>query len=50
MAFLNRTEIFGIDIKVVDLTGFCNLKQLFIDVAPDAVIHAAAAATQLIYT
>ena len=28
----------------MDLTDFYNLKQLFIDVEPDAVIHAAAAA------
>lgn len=43
-AFSNPAEISGTNIKVVDLTDFCKLKQLFIDVAPDAVIHAAAAA------
>ncbi len=44
VAFSNPIEIPGINMKVVDLTDFINLKQLFIDVAPDAVIHAAAAA------
>ncbi len=34
----------GISIKVLDLTDYYDLKQLFVDVAPDAVIHAAAAA------
>ncbi len=44
VAFSNPIEISGINIKVVDLTDYFNLKQLFVDVAPDAVIHAAAAA------
>ena len=44
VAFSNPIEISGINTKVVDLTDYYNLKQLFIDVAPDAVIHAAAAA------
>jgi len=44
VAFSNSIEISNINIKVVDLTDCYNLKQLFIDVAPDAVIHAAAAA------
>ncbi len=44
VAFSNPIEIPGINIKVVDLTDFYNLKQLLIDVAPYAVIHAAAAA------
>jgi dTDP-4-dehydrorhamnose reductase len=44
VAFSNPIEISGTNIKVVDLTDYYNLKQLFIDVAPDAVIHAAAAA------
>jgi len=44
VAFSNPLEVSGVDIKVVDLTDFYNLKQLFIDVVPDAVIHAAAAA------
>ena len=44
VAFSNPIEIPGISIKIVDLTDFYILKQLFIDVVPDAVIHAAAAA------
>jgi len=44
VAFSNPIKITGIRCRVVDLTDYCNLKQLFIDVAPDAVIHAAAAA------
>ncbi len=44
VAFSNPIEISGINLKVVDLTNYYNLKQLFVDVAPDAVIHAAAAA------
>lgn len=44
VAFSNQIEISGISIKVVDLRDYYNLKQLFIDVVPDAVIHAAAAA------
>ncbi len=44
VAFSNPLEVSGVNIKVVDLTDFYNLKQLFIEVAPDAVIHAAAAA------
>ncbi len=44
VAFLNPMEIPGISIKIVDLTNFYNLKQVFLDVNPDAVIHAAAAA------
>ncbi len=44
VAFTNPLEVSGVNVKVVDLTDFYNLKQLFIDVGPDAVIHAAAAA------
>ncbi len=44
VAFTNPLEVSGVNIKVVDLTDFYNLKQLFVDVEPDAVIHAAAAA------
>ena len=44
VAFSNPLEVSCVDIKIVDLTDFYNLKQLFTDVAPDAVIHAAAAA------
>ena len=44
VAFSNPLEVSGINVKVMDLTDFYNLKQLFIDVEPDAVIHAAAAA------
>ena len=44
VAFSNPLEISSTNIKVVDLTDYYTLKQLFIDVSPDAVIHAAAAA------
>ena len=44
VAFSNSIEIAGVNVKVVDLTDYDGLKQLFINVAPDAVIHAAAAA------
>lgn len=44
VAFSTPIEVSGVNIKVVDLTDFYKLKQLFIDAAPDAVIHAAAAA------
>ncbi len=44
VAFSKPIEISGINIKVVDLTDYNSLKQLFIDVTPDAVIHAAAVA------
>ncbi len=44
VAFSNPIEVSGVNIKVVDLTDSYSLKQLFIDVEPDAVIHAAAAA------
>ena len=44
VAFSSQLEVNGVDMKVVDLTDFYNLKQLFTDEVPDAVIHAAAAA------
>ncbi len=44
VAFSTPIEISDTNIKVVDLTDCYKLKQLFFDVAPDAVIHAAAAA------
>ena len=44
VALSNSIEISGTNIRVVDLSDFLNLKQLFIDVAPDAVIHTAAVA------
>ncbi len=44
VVYSNQLEISGINIKVLDLTDFSSLKQLFIDVEPDAVIHAAAGA------
>ncbi len=44
VAFSNPIEVIGANVKVVDLTDSYKLKQLFVDVEPDAVIHAAAAA------
>ncbi len=44
VAFSTPLEVCGVNIKVVDLTDSYNLKQLFIEIEPDAVIHAAAAA------
>ncbi len=44
VALSTPIEISDTNIKVVDLTDYYKLKQLFLDVAPDAVIHAAAAA------
>ncbi len=44
VAFYNSIDIVGININVVDLTDYSGLKQLFVDVVPDAVVHAAAAA------
>ncbi len=44
VVFSTPVEVSGVSIKVADLTDFNKLKRLFMDVAPDAVIHAAAAA------
>ena len=44
VAFSTPLEVGGVNIKVVDLTDSYNLKQLFLEIEPDAVIHAAAAA------
>ncbi len=43
VAFSNPIAITGIRCKAIILTDYYNLKQLFLDVDPDAVIHAAAA-------
>ncbi len=38
----NNAEIAGVNIARIDLTNYAELKKLFADVGPDAVVHAAA--------